>query len=241
MTKRAFWLPLIGLCAMTAFAQRGGGGGHGGGFGRGGGGGVGGFGLGRGSHFGGGGRFFGGGFGRSGYARYGGFRGFYRGWYPGCTTGFGLGYGYGGSGYGYDQSYYGSPYYGSSNYNYPSYGYSYSPPTVVISGSGYYGTNTSQGPDDRDYGYPPSRSAVPEETSPRPPSDSTDYKSTLYLIALKDHNVRPALTYWVEAGAVHYVTVDHEMKQVPLTSIDRDLSERLNRERHMSFRLPAGP
>jgi hypothetical protein len=32
--------------------------------------------------------------------------------------------------------------------------------------------------------------------------------------------------------------MDREMKQVPLTTIDRDLSARLNHERHVTFSLP---
>jgi len=32
--------------------------------------------------------------------------------------------------------------------------------------------------------------------------------------------------------------MDHEQKQAPLSSVDRDLSERFNRERNVSFRLP---
>jgi hypothetical protein len=148
--------------------------------------------------------------------------------------GFGLGYGYG---FGYDPFYYGYPYYGSSYYDYPSYGYGgYAPPTVVINSSGYYGPNNRPAPYERAYEYESTRSGDHDQV--RPPSDRTDYKPTLYLIALKDHNVRLALTYWIESGNLHYVTEDHQMKQVPLSEIDRDLSERLNRERHMNFRLP---
>ena len=72
----------------------------------------------------------------------------------------------------------------------------------------------------------------------RPPSDANDYKPTLYLIAVKGQEVRPALTYWVEGSMLHYVTVDREMRAIPLASVDRDSSERLNRERGLSFRLP---
>jgi hypothetical protein len=32
--------------------------------------------------------------------------------------------------------------------------------------------------------------------------------------------------------------MEHEQKQAPLSSIDRDLSERLNRERNVTFSLP---
>jgi hypothetical protein len=42
----------------------------------------------------------------------------------------------------------------------------------------------------------------------------------------------------VEGTAVHYITMDHEQKQATLASVDRALSERLNRERNVPFRLP---
>jgi hypothetical protein len=211
----------------------GGGGGRGGGFGSGFSRGGGGFGSGfRGTGgFGRGGGFSGRGFGRGfGFGRFGGYGRSY--WYPG----FGLGFGY----YGYDPWYYGYPYSAPAYYGYSDpYAYSYSPSTTVVSDYGYrdeerpqviINQNLPRGGYDRSSEYDYSRA----------PNDATDYKPTLYLIALRDHNIRPALTYWVEGGMLHYVTEDHAMRQVPLSSVDRELSERLNRERHMSFRLPAG-
>lgn len=62
---------------------------------------------------------------------------------------------------------------------------------------------------------------------------------TLYLIAFKDHSVVQALGYWMEGSTLHYVTVDHDLNQVSLDLIDRDLSQRLNNERNVEFRLPA--
>ena len=37
---------------------------------------------------------------------------------------------------------------------------------------------------------------------------------------------------------LHYVTLEREEKQVPLDSVDRDLSIRLNRERRVQMQLP---
>lgn len=64
------------------------------------------------------------------------------------------------------------------------------------------------------------------------------YEEPLYLLAMKDGTIHAVLAYWADGPAVHYVTMDHEQKQAPLTSIDRNLSERLNRERNVAFRLP---
>jgi hypothetical protein len=57
----------------------------------------------------------------------------------------------------------------------------------------------------------------------------------LYLIAFRDSNIRAAMTYWVDGGTLHYLDTDHREKQAPLSSVDRDLSAQLNRERHVPF------
>lgn len=59
----------------------------------------------------------------------------------------------------------------------------------------------------------------------------------LYLIAFRDSTIRAATTYWVADGALHYLDTGHKEKQAPLDSIDRDLSARLNRERHVPFNI----
>ena len=65
-----------------------------------------------------------------------------------------------------------------------------------------------------------------------------DDQPTLYLIAFKDHTIVQALGYWMEGGALHYVSVEHTLNQVSLDLIDRDLSQRLNDERGVQFKLP---
>jgi len=59
----------------------------------------------------------------------------------------------------------------------------------------------------------------------------------LYLIAFQDKTIRAAMTYWVEDGALHYLDTGHQLKQAPLASVDRDLSARLNGERHVPFNI----
>jgi len=66
-----------------------------------------------------------------------------------------------------------------------------------------------------------------------------DAQPTLYLIAFKDHSIVQALGYWMEGGALHYVSVEHTLNQVSMDLIDRDLSQRLNDERGVQFKLPA--
>jgi hypothetical protein len=62
--------------------------------------------------------------------------------------------------------------------------------------------------------------------------------SPIYLIAFKDQMIRAAISYSVDGPNLHYVTLQHEQKQVPLDSIDRELTLRLNRERRVTFQLP---
>ncbi len=64
------------------------------------------------------------------------------------------------------------------------------------------------------------------------------YEEPLYLLAMNDGTIRAVLAYWVDGATVHYVTMDHMQKQTPLGSLDRSLSERLNRERNVTFSLP---
>jgi hypothetical protein len=73
-----------------------------------------------------------------------------------------------------------------------------------------------------DYGAPPERENHP----------------ILYLIAFRDSTIRAAMTYWVEDGTLHYLDTGHQPKQAPLSSVDRDLSAQLNRERHIPFNIP---
>ena len=62
--------------------------------------------------------------------------------------------------------------------------------------------------------------------------------SPVYLIATKDHTIYAALAYSVTGSFMHYTTLDHQQRQVALDQVDRDLTTRLNRERHVSFQMP---
>jgi hypothetical protein len=232
---RRFILVLF-ICTFPILAQRGGHGGGGGGM-RGGSGGMRG-GSGGGMRGGSSGGFRGGGF-SGGFHAGGGFRNGFRGgfnnqrffrgnfgfrrfprtfFYPAFYGDFGF----------YDPYFYNSyPNYGS----YPSAGYSYnSDPTPVIISQNYYS------------GYPAETQPAPrvEEYRPPPQSATTEERkdeSSLYLIAFKDHIIRAVIAYWADGAILHYVTMDHEQKQTTVTSVDRDLSERLNRERNVAFHL----
>ncbi len=69
-------------------------------------------------------------------------------------------------------------------------------------------------------------------------NNSSD-QPTIYLIAFKDHSIVQALGYWMEGATLHYVSVEHSLNQASINLIDRDLSQRLNDERGLEFRLSA--
>jgi hypothetical protein len=76
----------------------------------------------------------------------------------------------------------------------------------------------------------PATTPTPEETSTAEPSH--------YLIALKDHTIYAAVAYWVEGDTLHYFITGTTHNQVSLSLVDRELTERLNRESGITMQLP---
>ena len=169
-------------------------------------------------------------------ASFGGFHGVGFSHRPGFRSGFGfqrfpriypvfyggLGY-YGGFGYDpYAYSPYASPYSGNSS----DYGYAPAQaPAVIVNQEFQTGLALP--------------AVLHEYTAPAPSATvQRTYEEPLYLVAFNDSVIRAVLAYWVEGAALHYVTMEHAQKQVPLASIDRALSERLNGERNVTFQLP---
>lgn len=219
------------LAPAFSFAQRGGGGHGGGGGGFHGGGSMGGGGF-RGGSAGG---SFRGGYGGGYRGGYGGYRGGYYGGYG--RYGYGIGFGFG----------FGYPYWGWG-YGWP-YGYGWCDPIVFDCGygySGYYGYDGAAA-------YAPSYSAPVYQTAqppvvinnqypPAPPQQQQNnsyYRpADYYLIAFNDHTIQAALSFHVEGDTLHYVTMQHEEKTAPLSSVDRSFSQQLNRDRRVNFQLP---
>ena len=117
-------------------------------------------------------------------------------------------------------------------------------PTVII--NHYYTPETAK-PLMRDYTVtPPEESPNPEGISiyrapvherPEPAKPRADQEATLYLIAYKNGSIFPALGYWIEGDTLHYITLQGTPNKASLALIDRELSERLNRERNVEFSL----
>ena len=62
--------------------------------------------------------------------------------------------------------------------------------------------------------------------------------SPTYLIALKNNVIYAAVSYSVRGDTIYFVTLANEQKSAPLIMVDRDLSMRLNWERHVNLQLP---
>jgi len=113
------------------------------------------------------------------------------------------------------------------------------PPTANPQVRDYTGDQQPQ-PQDQSglklYQAPPSHPYADAATAPQRPASSD--QPTIYLIALRDHTIVQALGYWMEGSTLHYVSAEHTLNQLSIDLVDRDLSQRLNDERHLDFRLP---
>jgi hypothetical protein len=168
------------------------------------------------------------GYSRPGHGYYG--RGFYgggyygRGYYPFFYGSF------------YYNPFYSYPYYGSPYYAEP-YGY-YGPQAYYDATPDYYQPNGGGSRVvvvNQDYRGQPAPQATVREFSAVAPR--IDGEEVYYLIAMQDQTVRMATAYWVEGSTLHYVDRRHEQHAVPLSTVDRRLSEQLNRERRVTFYL----
>jgi len=72
------------------------------------------------------------------------------------------------------------------------------------------------------------------------PRDAVDDPGTggHYLVAFKDHTIYSAIAYWVDGETLHYFTTGNTHNQASISLIDRELTNRLNRELGLDFKLP---
>ncbi len=74
--------------------------------------------------------------------------------------------------------------------------------------------------------------------APPPEGAAMSAEPTRYLIAYKDHTIYSAVAYWVEGETLHYFTNGNTHNQVSLSLVDRELTERLNKQAGAEVRLP---
>jgi hypothetical protein len=64
----------------------------------------------------------------------------------------------------------------------------------------------------------------------------------IFLIAMKDHTIFPAVAYWIEGGdTLNYITTQGVHNRATLDLVDRDFSKLLNDQRRVDFALPPSP
>jgi len=83
--------------------------------------------------------------------------------------------------------------------------------------------------------YPPQAVQPPVE---EPQAQAALSEPLHYLIAFKDHTIYSAIAYWVEGDTLHYFTSGNTHNQVSVSLIDRELTNRLNKDAGVEIKLP---
>ena len=73
---------------------------------------------------------------------------------------------------------------------------------------------------------------------PPGPDYQTNDQPTIYLLAMTDHTIIPAIAYWVDGDTLNYITTEGSQNRVSLSLIDREFSRQLNDSRNVEFKLP---
>jgi len=144
---------------------------------------------------------------------------------------------YGGSYYDYEAPPAPMAPYSPDAYQVPGYEQMTQPPVVIIN---QYFRPDSANPVVRDYSNVP----LPEPGSRlEPPANDQSAagsdQQVIFLIALKDHTIFPAIAYWVEGDTLNYITLQGVRNSVSLGLVDRDFSAQINKERKIEFGLPS--
>jgi hypothetical protein len=58
------------------------------------------------------------------------------------------------------------------------------------------------------------------------------------LIAFKDHTIEPATKYKVDGDQIHWITLQGEERQARVSTVDVDLTRKLNGDRGIDFQIP---
>jgi hypothetical protein len=122
------------------------------------------------------------------------------------------------------------------------YDYSYAPQEAAPPPQQAVPVMIQAGPDGEYYTTPAPRQPVPIYQAQRQPETVDEPEpasvATPYLLAFKDHTILSAVAYWADGDTLHYFTTGSTHNQVSLSLLDRDLTDRLNRELGTDFKLP---
>ena len=132
-----------------------------------------------------------------------------------------------------------APFYQYCNYDY-NYYYALDSYRFGASSTVWSGVRESDPPQ-------PSRTNQSPEPPPPPPVTSVLYEynwpeqvntSATFSIVTTSGTVYLATMVWVEGGSVHFNSVDGGVRQIPLSSVSRSLTETANAQKHLNLRLP---
>lgn len=84
--------------------------------------------------------------------------------------------------------------------------------------------------------YPPPQRQEPAP-APAGQTPAEDPKATITLLAFHDSSVVAAIGYWTQGDQLHYVTSAFAKKTAPVSTLDKELTGQLNRERNVEFKL----
>jgi len=118
--------------------------------------------------------------------------------------------------------------YSPSDYQVSGYEQMTQPPVVIIN---QYFRPDSANPVIRDYSNVPLPEAAPQ-------TPQTSEPQVMFLIAMKDHTIFPAVAYWVEGDTLNYITLQGSKNSASLDLVDREFSQQINKERKVEFGLP---
>ncbi len=110
------------------------------------------------------------------------------------------------------------------------------PPIVIIN---QYFKPDSANPVIRDYSNVPLPEPAPQAANTGDSAVNTSDQQVMFLIAMKDHTIYPAIAYWVDGDTLNYITVQGAKNSVSLDLVDRDFSKQINKERKVEFGLPS--
>jgi len=122
--------------------------------------------------------------------------------------------------------------YSQAAYQVPGYDQMTQPPVVII--NQYFRPDTAN-PVLRDYSNVP---LPPAQTTQVNSDQTTSDQQVMFLIAMKDHTIFPAVAYWVEGDTLNYITVQGVKNSASLDLVDREFSKQINKERKIDFGLP---
>jgi endonuclease YncB( thermonuclease family) len=77
-----------------------------------------------------------------------------------------------------------------------------------------------------------------QQTRPQAEDPASAAETSHYLIAFKDHSIYSAVAYWVDGDTLHYFTTGSTHNQASVSLVDRELTDRLNRDSGVEVKLP---